>query len=314
MSWQLASFLLVALALAGGLWWYERTRPPAKVVAVIATLAALAALGRDAFAALPDVKPTTAIVLVAGYAFGAPSGFAVGALGGARLQPRARPGAVDALADARLGPRRRRRRAAGSGHEPAPRPVRARVRLRARRRRLRGDHRPVHADRHRRAVACRLLGGRGAGVHVQRDARRRELRLRARLRSGARAHAPARAGAPGGAMAAGRRRPDARARRGRRVGRRGDRRRRADRRRGDGEGRRAGPARGHGGPPRRRRSPTCARRRTPTAASEGRRGSRAASCTPHGRPWASPPPASIRAASGATDIPWSTPCAPTRRS
>ncbi len=80
MSWQLGSLLLVVLALAGGLWWYERTRPPAKVVAVIATLAALAALGRDAFAALPDVKPTTAIVLVAGYAFGAPSGFAVGAI------------------------------------------------------------------------------------------------------------------------------------------------------------------------------------------------------------------------------------------
>ncbi len=79
MTWQLASFLLVAAGVAGGLWWYERTRPPAKVVAVVATLAALAALGRDAFAALPDVKPTTAIVLIAGYTFGAPSGFAVGA-------------------------------------------------------------------------------------------------------------------------------------------------------------------------------------------------------------------------------------------
>jgi len=80
MSWQLVSFLLVGLALAGGLWWYERTRPPATVVALVATLAALAALGRDAFAALPDVKPTTAIVLIAGYTFGAPSGFAVGAI------------------------------------------------------------------------------------------------------------------------------------------------------------------------------------------------------------------------------------------
>jgi len=80
MSWQLGSFLLVGAALAGGLWWYERTRPPATLVAVVATLAALAALGRDAFAALPDVKPTTAIVLIAGYTFGAPSGFAVGAI------------------------------------------------------------------------------------------------------------------------------------------------------------------------------------------------------------------------------------------
>ena len=47
---------------------------------MVATLAALAALGRDAFAALPDVKPMTAIVLVGGYAFGAGPGFAVGAI------------------------------------------------------------------------------------------------------------------------------------------------------------------------------------------------------------------------------------------
>ena len=80
MSWQLASFVMVALALALAGWWYERSRPPAKLLAVIATLAALAALGRDAFAAVPDVKPITAIVLVSGVAFGAGPGFAVGAV------------------------------------------------------------------------------------------------------------------------------------------------------------------------------------------------------------------------------------------
>src|SRR5208282_2084199 len=63
-------------------WWYERSRPPVKLVAVIATLAALAALGRDAFVAVPDVKPITAIVLVSGVAFGAGPGFAVGAISG----------------------------------------------------------------------------------------------------------------------------------------------------------------------------------------------------------------------------------------
>ena len=51
MSWQLASFGLVLAALGGAFWWYERSHPPAKLLAVIATLAALAALGRDAFAA-----------------------------------------------------------------------------------------------------------------------------------------------------------------------------------------------------------------------------------------------------------------------
>jgi energy-coupling factor transport system substrate-specific component len=81
-SWQLASFALVLIALALALWWYERSRPPAKLIALVATLAALAALGRDAFAAVPDVKPITAIVLISGLAFGAGPGFAVGAVSG----------------------------------------------------------------------------------------------------------------------------------------------------------------------------------------------------------------------------------------
>ncbi|HMD51880.1 MAG TPA: prenyltransferase/squalene oxidase repeat-containing protein [Solirubrobacteraceae bacterium] len=80
MSWQLVSFALVALSLAVAFWSYERSHPPAKLVAVVATLAALAALGRDAFVAIPDVKPITAIVLVAGVAFGPGPGFAVGAI------------------------------------------------------------------------------------------------------------------------------------------------------------------------------------------------------------------------------------------
>ncbi len=79
MSWQLASFALVLAALALGFWWYERSRPSAKLLALVATLAAVAALGRDAFAAVPDIKPITAIVLVGGYAFGARPGFAIGA-------------------------------------------------------------------------------------------------------------------------------------------------------------------------------------------------------------------------------------------
>jgi prenyltransferase beta subunit/uncharacterized membrane protein len=82
MSWQLASFSIVLAALATSFWWYERSRPSAKLVAVVATLAALAALGRDAFAAIPDVKPITAMVLIGGFAFGARAGFAIGAVSG----------------------------------------------------------------------------------------------------------------------------------------------------------------------------------------------------------------------------------------
>jgi hypothetical protein len=80
MTWQAASLALLALALAAGFAWYERERPPARVVAVVAALAALAVVGRLAFAAIPNVKPTTDIVLFAGYALGAIPGFAVGAV------------------------------------------------------------------------------------------------------------------------------------------------------------------------------------------------------------------------------------------
>ena len=82
MSWQLAAFAILGLGLLGGFAWYERTRPDARIVALVATLAAFAALGRIAFAAVPNVKPTTDIVLISGYALGAGPGFVVGALAG----------------------------------------------------------------------------------------------------------------------------------------------------------------------------------------------------------------------------------------
>jgi energy-coupling factor transport system substrate-specific component len=46
----------------------------------VAALGALGAIGRVAFAAFPNVKPTSDIVLFAGYALGGPAGFAVGAV------------------------------------------------------------------------------------------------------------------------------------------------------------------------------------------------------------------------------------------
>jgi squalene-hopene cyclase-like protein/prenyltransferase/squalene oxidase-like repeat protein len=77
-SWELASFLILAGALLAGFAWYERSRPTSQVVALVAALAALAIASRIAFAAFPNVKPTTDIVIVAGYALGPAPGFAVG--------------------------------------------------------------------------------------------------------------------------------------------------------------------------------------------------------------------------------------------
>jgi energy-coupling factor transport system substrate-specific component len=71
---------VLAVALTAGFCWWERGHPSSRVLALVATLAALAALGRIAFAPLPNVKPTTDIVLLSGFVLGPAPGFAVGAV------------------------------------------------------------------------------------------------------------------------------------------------------------------------------------------------------------------------------------------
>ena len=96
MSWELVSFLILGAVLLAGFAWYERSRPPSQVVALVAALAALAIAGRIAFAAFPNVKPTTDIVIFAGYALGGAPGFRGRRSRRAGLQLLVRPGAVDA--------------------------------------------------------------------------------------------------------------------------------------------------------------------------------------------------------------------------
>jgi energy-coupling factor transport system substrate-specific component len=80
MSWAASTFALLLASLAAGYAWYERARPTARLAAMVATMAGLAALGRVAFAPLPNIKPTTDIVLLSGYVLGGAPGFAVGAV------------------------------------------------------------------------------------------------------------------------------------------------------------------------------------------------------------------------------------------
>lgn len=80
MTWQLSVYALLAVVLLGGFAWYERSRPPARMVALVAALAALAVGGRLVLAPIPNVVATTDIVLITGYAVGPAPGFAVGAL------------------------------------------------------------------------------------------------------------------------------------------------------------------------------------------------------------------------------------------
>lgn len=61
---------------------FEKRKPQARELIVIATLAAIAVVGRAAFFMLPQFKPVCAIVIIAGVCFGAESGFLVGAVSG----------------------------------------------------------------------------------------------------------------------------------------------------------------------------------------------------------------------------------------
>ncbi len=80
MSWEFAALAILAAALISGFAWYERTQPGSRMLALVATLAGLAAIGRIAFAPIPNVKPTTDIILIAGFALGGAPGFVVGAV------------------------------------------------------------------------------------------------------------------------------------------------------------------------------------------------------------------------------------------
>jgi energy-coupling factor transport system substrate-specific component len=82
MSWQAASLAILGLVIGGGFVWFERSRPPARIVAAVAAMAALGVAGRLAFAPIPNVVATTDVALLAGYTLGGGPGFAVGALSG----------------------------------------------------------------------------------------------------------------------------------------------------------------------------------------------------------------------------------------
>jgi hypothetical protein len=82
MSWQAGIFALLGMTLLGGFAWYERSRPPSQIVALVAALAAISVAGRVAFSPIPNVVPSTDIALISGYTLGGAPGFAVGALTG----------------------------------------------------------------------------------------------------------------------------------------------------------------------------------------------------------------------------------------
>lgn len=76
----LLTFAVAVCALAVFFAGWEASRPALRQVMPAAVLGALAAAGRILFAPVPDVKPVSAICVLAGVVFGRRCGFMVGAL------------------------------------------------------------------------------------------------------------------------------------------------------------------------------------------------------------------------------------------
>ena len=113
MSWELASFARARSARSPpGFAWYERTHPSRRCSRSSRRSPRSPRSGAIAFAPLPNVKPTTDIVLLAGYALGGAPGFAVGAVAALASNFFFGAGPVDAVADGGWGLRRRDRRRA----------------------------------------------------------------------------------------------------------------------------------------------------------------------------------------------------------
>lgn len=71
---------LLAILLIG-LLIYERKNISTQEIALIASLGAFSGLARIPFAALPNIQPTTFLVIMSGMVFGPLSGFMVGVIG-----------------------------------------------------------------------------------------------------------------------------------------------------------------------------------------------------------------------------------------
>ena len=79
-QYYLAAIAILLLAFVPVFFAYEKRRPGARDIALVAALSALAVAGRAAFFMMPQFKPVMAIVIIAGAALGAESGFFTGAV------------------------------------------------------------------------------------------------------------------------------------------------------------------------------------------------------------------------------------------
>lgn len=79
-AYLLVSLTMIACMMIPFFARFEFRKITSREVVILAILAAIAAVGRVPFAALPSVQPTSFVIIIAGLVFGAESGFIVGAV------------------------------------------------------------------------------------------------------------------------------------------------------------------------------------------------------------------------------------------
>lgn len=79
-SYAVVSLIVIGCAMLPFFVSFERSRPKAREVVMMAVLCAIAVASRAVFAYTPSFKPTAAIVMICGIAFGPRSGFMAGAV------------------------------------------------------------------------------------------------------------------------------------------------------------------------------------------------------------------------------------------
>ena len=81
-QFYITSLLIIVYTMIPFFLVFEKRKPQAKELVVIAVMCAIAVVSRAAFIWLPHFKPMTAIIIITGVALGAEAGFLTGAMTG----------------------------------------------------------------------------------------------------------------------------------------------------------------------------------------------------------------------------------------
>ena len=81
-NYYVVSLLIIGYTMLPFFLVFEKRKPQAKELVILAVMCAIAVASRAAFIWLPFFKPITAIIIITGIAFGAEAGFLTGAISG----------------------------------------------------------------------------------------------------------------------------------------------------------------------------------------------------------------------------------------